>query len=329
MSVKYQANGKDLKTPDYSLIMFENTIFYGNSDHTTPLTYNCGFRKVEECEILENEGSANTDSGIEVKFPAKDPITGDNVDYILDATELLRKGIIRFEKVTYEHSNLQLLYGVKEDGEKILLFFVGGKYNEYKFGVYFIDGLDDHTGMMYYTVKDPKSYNALIDSDDKTIAILGFTYLGNPLNFIYLPKYYKEANSTIIKYSGEEGVNGIKVGDTYLPSEYKIESEDEDIRRLDLIMKCIDDPHIKSIYIPVPFMPTMIDGYPTIKFKAISNLVKDDPEKPNENTKYPHYFLHVTYGKKDGNCYVQDYLELEYFESSTRYGCYLKYGGLS
>jgi hypothetical protein len=314
MSVKYQANGNNLKTPDYSLIMFENTIFYGNSDHTSPLTYNCGFRKVEVCEISENVGSTKADSSIEVKFPVKDPISSKNMDYVLDVSNLLRYGIKTFEKVTYEHSALQLLYGVKEDGEKILLFFIGGKYNSYKFGVYFMDGLDDHTGMMYYTVKDPKTYNIITDDNDKTVAIMEFYYLGNPLNFIYFPKLYKEANSTIIRYPGEEDITGYKVGDMYLPNAYKIESDNIDIRSLDLIMRCIDDPHIKRFYIPIPFIAKMDNNqYPTIDFKSVSNLAYHKKGSI-------HNYLGVTYGKKDGNQYIPDYIELEYFESPLRYG---------
>lgn len=313
MSVKYQANGKDLKTPDYSLIMFENIIFYGNSEHTSPLTYNCGFRKVEVCEIVEKAGSTKGDSSLEVKFPVKDPISSKDVDYILDVSDLLRYGIKTFEKVTYEHSNLQLLYGVKENEEKVLLFFIGGKYNEYKFGVYFMDGLSDHTGMMYYTVKNPKKYNVITDDYDNTIAIMEFYYLGNPLNFIYLPKLYKESNSTIIKYSGEDDISGYKFGDSYLPSEYKIESDNSDIKQLDLIMRCIDDPRIKRFYIPIPFLPKMENQYPTIDFKAITNLAY--PKKDSM-----HNFLGITCGKKDGNYYISDYIEIEYFESSLRYG---------
>ncbi len=313
MSIKYQAHGKSLKMPDYSIIMCENEVLYGNSDHTSPLTLNCGFRKVEECQIVENKGLTKENSSIEVSFPINDPISGDKLDYTIEVSNLFRYGIKTFEKITYEHSNLQLLYGVKENGEKNLLFFIGGEHKKFKFGAYFLDGLEDHTGYLYYSVNDPKKYNPLLDSSENNLAIMEFYYLGNPLNFIYFPKKYKESNLTIIKYPGEDGITGYKANDLYLPNEYKIESELEEVRQLDLILKCIDDPHIKKFYIPVPFMVKTNGKYPIIDFKSISSL-------SNKNQNSSHYYMGVTYGKKESHYYIRDYLEVEYYESSLEYG---------
>ena len=308
MFMFYESNITDNPFNPYtSIISVNNTRFIGNMDHTSPLTFQCGFRKIEKCEIQENKHSTSGESILEVVFKVNIFKNTDALDYTLDVTDLLRIGIKTFEKITYEDSDIQLFYGIKDDSERILLFIVDSFEDKYLYDIFFIDGLQDHTGTIYFREKD----NSI--TGFKTIATLDFVYLGNPLNFVYLPLFYNEDNFNI-KYPGYDDIKGTKISDDlYLPDNYSIETDDDHLKSLDLILHYLDDPHIKLFNIPVPFIIKEKESGKgnRIYFKSLKTL----------NDGSIHNYLEVQYGRKrkDG-LYDKGYLSLIYYESSREYG---------
>ena len=304
------------KWPSTSYINLKNTYIYGNSEHSSALTIGSGFRKIEKCEIQENAASTKGDSTLEVTFKVDINKNTDSMDYTLDVTNLLKYGIKEFEKVTYEDNTIQIFCGLKEDGKRVVLFFVD-TCGEYLYDVFFMDGLEDHTGIIYYRKANTDSVSTFT-----TVAYLEFTYLGDPLNFVYLPRFYNEGNFSI-KYPGYEDIKGSKAGEIYLPDNYEIDTDDDNIKGTDMILHFLDDPHIRRFIIPIPFIVKTNednDKQTKIYFRSMRDV----------HGKQPNNYLLAQYGyKKENGLYDKDYLSLLYYWSDKDYGNenFVKIGG--